>query len=149
MWFFASEHRWHSNIIIRCSILLGAAFPILHSQADSDYASLVKNNIKIQDRQTPSKITALAYGSAGNNPLTVSREDFREMYEDNQDIWGDMDEHSASLNYLSHHVPDDQYHSRIEHQDFDHSSNTICRTGTRLRSTTMVQCDTTPLDTTL
>ena len=43
--------------------------------------------------------TALAYSSAGAHPLAVSPSDFSEMYEDNKDLWGDMDAQSAHLNY--------------------------------------------------
>lgn len=43
--------------------------------------------------------TALAYSSAGAHPLAVSVDEFKDMYVDNKDLWGDMPAQDAHLNY--------------------------------------------------
>eukprot|EP00040_Diaphanoeca_grandis_P013536 m.68456 g.68456 ORF g.68456 m.68456 type:complete len:855 (+) comp23955_c0_seq1:215-2779(+) len=82
-----------------CSWLL---FTLMFAQAAAniDYAKLVNKNIKAGvgiDNDKSS--TALAYNAAGDNPLSVTSEDFNQMYEDNKDLWGDMPARDAHLNY--------------------------------------------------
>lgn len=68
--------------------------------ADTDWAKAVNQNIRSNANPSErSDSTAMAYSSAGNNPLAVSAEDFHDMYADNKDLWGDMPAKDAHLNY--------------------------------------------------
>eukprot|EP00039_Didymoeca_costata_P014863 m.245744 g.245744 ORF g.245744 m.245744 type:complete len:854 (-) comp16109_c3_seq10:48-2609(-) len=66
--------------------------------ANHNYAENIRKNVESLDSEAELQSTALIYGGDAH-PLAVSVNDFKEMYEDNKDLWGDMPAESAYANY--------------------------------------------------
>lgn len=79
-------------------LLLGVLLPA--GVCDEDFAAKINLNIAKATSDSAVESNALVYAGASDNPLAVSPEAFSDMYRDNKDLWGDMPERDARINYM-------------------------------------------------